>query len=249
MNWPNVRPFQIKPRRNLCVSPSPPLPLQRSRQTPCPPQAAGCQPELNFPEPSWCPFWPQGRGQAESSTETGNVSSELNAEALTSQLRGAFLTLLEGLGSLMISGCERKGSAFQKNNVQVHVRDKAMCFRITIFKCLEKIYSRRGRWIIFKGLWKPFLYNWSCLKSNCLFHDLGHSSVRCMQEGNSYLDPELGNYDPGLLSFAPIVLFIFFLSFPPKFIKDLLCSTLYAESWGNRVGLIAEPSWAYHLFI
>ena len=72
------------------------------------------------------------------------MSSELNAEALTSQLRGAFLTLLEGLGSLMISGCERKGSAFQKNNVQVHAKDKAMCFRITIFKCLEKNIFKEG---------------------------------------------------------------------------------------------------------
>lgn len=72
------------------------------------------------------------------------MSSELNVEALTSQLRGAFLTLLEGLGSLMISGCERKGNAFQKNNVQVHVKDKAMCFRTTIFKCLEKNIFREG---------------------------------------------------------------------------------------------------------
>lgn len=75
---------------------------------------------------------------------------------LTSQLRGAFLTLLEGLGSLMTSGCEEK-TRFRKEAMFKFMRKTKQCvLEITIFKCLKNIFQGGGGELYSKDCASPF---------------------------------------------------------------------------------------------
>lgn len=64
MNWPKLQTLLSQAQqRPLWLPPSLPLPLQKGHgQPPCHSPASGCQPKLNFPEPSWCPFLAAGQG-------------------------------------------------------------------------------------------------------------------------------------------------------------------------------------------
>lgn len=70
--------------------------------------------QIEFPRAQlMSPFGRRTGVRNECCARTGSVSLELNAEALTSPLGAAFLTLLGGLaGRPMISGCKRKRNVF-----------------------------------------------------------------------------------------------------------------------------------------